>query len=378
MPAARAGFLFALGLTALGAVLCACQERSSTGAKLTLRPATFGELDGWSDDNAAAAIPAFLKSCKALATRADDQPLDPATSGDFGTVGEWRAVCAAAQKLPGTDAAAKDFFATGFVPLLAGNGGDGGDGEGLFTGYFEITLNGSRRREGPFQTPIYRRPPDSAAYSRTEIDAGALAGKQLELAWVDDPVGAYFLGVQGSGQIRLQDGATLRVGYDGKNGRPYVAIGHLLVDRGEIPLQQLTMDTLRSWIKSHGDAGTALMRENPSFVFFKEVGGDGPYGTEQVALTPRRSLAVDHEFIPLGVPLWLDAKERFIAGATRRLVIAQDTGAAIKGPVRGDLFWGSGDAAATAAGAMNALGRYYLLLPQAVAARAAQSSPASN
>jgi membrane-bound lytic murein transglycosylase A len=375
MPALRAVLLFAIGLVALGAGLCACQERSPAGAQLTLRAATFGELDGWSDDNVAAAVPAFLKSCKAFAARADDQPLDPAASGDFGTVGEWRAVCAAAEKLPGTDAAAKDFFATGFVPLLAGNGGDS---EGIITGYFEITLNGSRRQERPFQTPIYRRPPDPTAYSRTEIEAGGLAGKRLELAWVDDPVGAYFLDVQGSGQIRLKDGATLRLGYDGKNGRPYVTIGRLLVERGEIPLRQLTMDTLRSWIKSHGDAGTALMRENPSFVFFKEVGGDGPYGTEQVVLTPRRSLAVDREFIPLGVPLWLDVKERFIAGATRRLVIAQDTGGAIKGPVRGDLYWGSGDAAGTAAGAMNALGRYYLLLPQAVAARAVQSSPASN
>jgi membrane-bound lytic murein transglycosylase A len=375
MPALRAGFLFALGLVVLAAALCACQERAPSSAKLTLRPATFGELDGWSDDNVAAAMPAFLKSCKAFAARADDQPLDPAASGDFGSVGEWRAVCEAAVKLPGTDAAAKDFFTTGFVPLLAGNGGDS---EGLFTGYFEITLNGSRRQEGSFQTPIYRRPPDPTAYSRAEIEAGALAGKQLELAWVDDPVGAYLLGVQGSGQIRLKDGTTLRLGYDGKNDRPYVTIGRLLVERGEIPLPQLTMDTLRSWIKSHGDAGTTLMRENPSFVFFKEISGDGPYGTEKVALTPRRSLAVDHQFIPLGVPLWLDVKERFIAGATRRLVIAQDTGGAIKGQVRGDLFWGSGDAAGTAAGAMNALGHYYLLLPRAVAARVAQSTPASN
>jgi membrane-bound lytic murein transglycosylase A len=367
--------LFAIGLVALGAMLCACQERAPSGAKLTLRAATFGELDGWIDDNVAAAIPAFLKSCKAFAARADDQPLDPAASGDFGTVGEWRAVCAAAKKLPGTDVAAKDFFSTDFVPLLAGNGGDSA---GLFTGYFEITLNGSRRQDGPFQTPIYRRPPDPTAYSRTEIEAGALTGKRLELAWVDDPVGAYLLGVQGSGQIRLANGSTLRVGYDGKNDRPYVAIGRLLADRGEIPLRQLTMDALRSWIKSHGGAGTVLMLENPSFVFFKEVGGDGPHGTEQVVLTPRRSLAVDREFIPLGVPLWLDVKERFIAGATRRLVIAQDTGGAIKGPVRGDLFWGSGDAAGTAAGAMNALGRYYLLLPRAVAARVAQSTPASN
>jgi membrane-bound lytic murein transglycosylase A len=366
----RALLVLAIGLAALGTVLCACQERNAGAPpRLTLRPTGFDRLSGWRDDNAAAAIPAFLRSCTAFLAHADDQPLDPSgPARDFGTVGDWRGVCAAAARLPGTDAAAKAFFETGFVPMLAGNHDDA---QGLFTGYFEITLNGSRRREGPFQTPIYLQPPDPRAFSRGEIEAGALAGKKLELAWVDDPVDAYFLSVQGSGRIRLDDGTTIRVGYDGGNGRPYVGIGRVLVERGEIPLRQLTMDTLRAWIKAHGDAGTALMRENPSYVFFKETGKDGPYGSEQVVLTARRSLAVDRAFVPLGVPLWLDAKERFIAGSTQRLVIAQDTGGVVKGPVRGDLFWGSDEAAAGAAGIMNAYGRYYLLLPQAVAARTA-------
>jgi membrane-bound lytic murein transglycosylase A len=373
MPARRAAFFLALALAALGTVLSACQDRAPTAPpKLTLRPASFDQLAGWADDNVAGAVPAFLKSCRAFLTGTDDRPLDPAvSSGDFGTIGDWRGLCAAAEKLPGTDAAAKEFFAGGFVPMLTGNHGDS---QGRFTGYFEIALNGSRRQQGAFQTPIYRRPADPNAVSRAEIDAGALAGKKLEIAWVDDPVCAYLLNVQGSGRIRLDTGGTIRVGYDGGNTHPYVAIGHLLVERGEIPLSQLTMDTLRAWITSHGDVGTALMRENPFFVFFKEIAGDGPLGTEQVVLTTQRSLAVDREFIPLGVPLWLDAKERFAAGSIRRLVIAQDTGGAIKGPVRGDLFWGSGDAAGTAAGAMNAAGRYYLLLPQAVAARAAAAS----
>ena len=238
------------------------------------------------------------------------------------------------------------------------------------TGYFEIALNGSRQK-GPFQTPIYRRPPDPKAFSRVEIEDGVLAGKGLELVWVDDPIGAYFLEVQGSGRVRLPDGSEMRLGYDGGNGRPYVAIGKLLVERGEMALGQVTMDTLRGWIASHGEAGAALMRENPSYVFFKEMGGEGPTGSEDVVLTAQRSLAVDRAFIPLGVPIWLDARERFIAAAVRRLVIAQDTGGAIKGPVRGDLFWGGDDAAASSgAGAMNALGRYYLLLPLPVAPRA--------
>jgi membrane-bound lytic murein transglycosylase A len=364
MPGWRAAASAAFGGITL---LAACQQ-SSVPPKLTLRTAQFGDLTGWTDDNVAAAIPAFVKSCQVFLARGDDAPLDPqAKSGDFGTVGEWRGLCAAAARLPGTDAAAREYFAANFVPVLAANRDDPA---GLFTGYFEIALNGSRRREGPFRTPIYRPPPDPAAYSRAEIEDGALGGKGLELVWVDDPIGAYFLQVQGSGLVRLQDGSVMRLGYAGANGRPYVAIGKVLVQRGDMQLSQVTMDSLRAWIASHGDAGAALMRENPSYVFFKDMGGDGPVGSEDVVLTAQRSLAVDRAFIPLGVPIWLDAKERFIAGETRRLVVAQDTGGAIKGPVRGDLFWGSDNAAAGAAGAMNAMGRYYLLLPRAVAPRA--------
>jgi membrane-bound lytic murein transglycosylase A len=371
MPGWRAAGSAALGVIAL---LAACQQWSAP-PKLTLRTAQFGDLTGWTDDNVAAAIPAFLKSCQVFLARGNETPLDPKVKdGDFGTVGEWRGLCGAAARLPGTDTAATDYFEANFVPVLAANRGDP---DGLFTGYFEITLNGSRRREGPFQTAIYRAPPNPAAYSRTEIEDGALPGKGLELVWVDDPIGAYFLQVQGSGLVRLQDGSVMRLGYDGANGRPYVAIGKVLVQRGDMQFSQVTMDSLRAWIASHGDAGAALMRENPSYVFFKEMGGDGPMGSENVVLTAQRSLAVDRAFIPLGVPIWLDAQERFIPGATRRLVVAQDTGGAIKGPVRGDLFWGGDDAAASAAGAMNALGRYYLLLPRAVAPRAVAASGAN-
>jgi membrane-bound lytic murein transglycosylase A len=365
----------AAGPAALGVItfLAACQQ-SSAPPKLTLRTAQFGDLTGWTDDNVAAAIPAFLKSCQVFLRRGNETPLDPgAKSGDFGAVGDWRGLCEAAGRLPGTDTAAREYFEANFVPLLAA---DRGDPAGLFTGYFEVTLNRSRRREGPFQTAIYRSPPDPTAYSRTEIEDGALAGKGLELVWVDDPIGAYFLQVQGSGVVRLQDGTVMRLGYDGANGRPYVAIGKVLVQRGDMQLSQVTMDSLRAWIASHGDAGAALMRENPSYVFFKEIGGYGPVGSEDVVLTAQRSLAVDRAFVPLGMPIWLDANGRFIAGATHRLVVAQDTGGAIKGPVRGDLFWGSDDAAASAAGTMNATGRYYLLLPRAVAPRAVAASAA--
>jgi membrane-bound lytic murein transglycosylase A len=336
--------------------------------KLTLRASRFSDLDGWDDDNVAAALPAFLKSCTVISARDDSAAFDPvAKSADFGTVGDWRPLCAEAAALPHTDAAARAFFESDFTLLLAGNNGNS---DGLFTGYFEIVLNGSRRREGPYQTPLYRPPPDPKAYTRAQIDDGALAGKGLELLWVDDPIAAYFLQIQGSGVIRLTDGKTIRLGYDGGNGHSFVSIARLLVERNEVPLKDMTMQTLRDWIAAHGSAGKALMREDPSYVFFKEIAGDGPYGSEKVVLTARRSLAVDRRFIPLGVPLWLDAAQRFTTGTIRQLVIAQDTGGAIKGPVRGDLYWGSGDAAGKEAGATNARGHYSLLLPKAVAARA--------
>ena len=356
---------------AIAVGLAGCQNLVSPAKpapKLTLKPVRFDQLAGWNQDNAAAVLPAFLRSCAVITTRGDGEALDPMVkSGDFGSVGEWRPLCTAAAALPGTDANVKSFFENNFVPLLAGNNGES---VGLFTGYYEIALNGSRRRGGPYQTPIYRRPPDPKAYTHVQIDNGALAGKGLELLWVDDPIDAYFLQIQGSGVVHLQDGGTVRLGYDGGNGQHYIAIGRLLVERGEVPLKDMTMARLRDWIATHGAAGTALMDENPSYVFFKEIPDAGPLGSENVVLTAGRSLAVDRHFISLGMPLWLDATQRFVRGTIRRLVIAQDTGGAIKGPVRGDLYCGSGDAAGREAGALSANGRYALLVPRTVAARA--------
>jgi membrane-bound lytic murein transglycosylase A len=332
----------------------------------------FEQLQGWPNDHLAKAIAAFLKSCARFEVLPDNSPLDAHTnSADFGRVGDWRAVCEAARSVPpGEPAAVRRFFENSFVPLAVA---DYGEREGLFTGYYEIELNGSLRRWGRYQTPIYRRPPElgsSFHYSRAEIEDGALAGRGLELFWVDDPIGAFFLQIQGSGRIRLKNGRIVRVGYDGQNGQPYVAVGRLLLDRGVIPRRELTMATIRAWMSEHPTAAALLRRENPSYVFFREVKGDGPIGAEGVALTAEQSIAVDRAFIPLGIPIWVEADERFAsADPVRRLVVAQDTGGAIKGPVRGDLFWGSGDAAGLRAGVMNARGRYYLLLPRGVASR---------
>lgn len=349
--------------------------RHDTGPlRLRLVPVGFDRLAEWEDDSPAKALPAFLKSCARFLSRADAAPLGATGSGvDFGLVSDWRPLCRAAAAMPaGDDMAVRKLFETRFVPLAVA---DYGREEGLFTGYFEIELDGSRYRHGRYQTPIYRRPPadgPGARYSRAEIEDGALAGRGLELLWVDDPVDAFFLQIQGSGRVRLDDGGTVRLGYDGQNGLPYVAVGRLLVERGTMPRDKVTMATIRAWMREHPEAGATLRREDPSYVFFRELKGDGPIGAERVVLTAGRSLAVDRTYIPLGVPIWLDADERFApAEGVRRLVVAQDTGGAIKGAVRGDLFWGTGPAAGARAGRMNARGRYYLLLPRAVADRVA-------
>jgi membrane-bound lytic murein transglycosylase A len=194
--------------------------------------------------------------------------------------------------------------------------------------------------------------------SRAEIEQGALSGRGLELAWAADTIETFFLQIQGSGRVRLADGGELRVGYDGQNGHPYVALGRVLIDRGLLPREQVTMQSIKAYLRAHPDEAAALMRENPSYVFFRELSGDGPVGAQGVALTPGRSLAVDRAFVPLGAPVWLVAED------IARLLVAQDTGGAIRGPVRGDLFWGHGAEAEARAGAMKARGRAWLLLPR--------------
>jgi membrane-bound lytic murein transglycosylase A len=355
-------------------VLVVTLGRDTGPTRFAAAPVGFERLSGWVDDRLSAAIPAFLKSCARFLTRADTAAFDAAAmSADFGRVGDWRALCQAAEALPARDdAAARRFFEAGFVPFAVA---DYGAREGLFTGYYEIELKGSRRKHGRYQTPIYRKPPDLGSGhlpTRAEIEDGALAGRGLELLWVDDPIDAFFLQIQGSGRVRLSGGGTVRVGYDGQNGHPYVAVGRLLIEHGAISRDKLTMATIRAWMKQYPEAGAALRRENPSYVFFREISGDGPIGAEGAVLTPERSIAVDRAFIGLGIPIWLEADERFAtAESVRRLVVAQDTGGAIKGPVRGDVFWGTGNAAADRAGMMNAHGRYYLLLPRSVVSRLA-------
>ncbi len=283
-----------------------------------------------------------------------------------------------------TGTAARAFFETWFDPFLAD---DNDNAEGLFTGYYEAELHGSRTRREAYQTPIYARPKDMVTAdlglfreewkgktlvgrvvdgrlrpfpSRAEIEAGALAGEDLEILWVDDPVDAFFLHIQGSGRVVMNDGEIVRLGYAAQNGHSYVAIGRELIERGAISRERMSMQAIRGWLEDHSDEAPQLMASNPSFVFFRELKGPGPIGAQGVPLTPGRSLAVDRKYIPLGVPLWLDTTDPLSPDTPlRRLVVAQDTGGAIKGPVRGDLFWGFG-AAAAAQGGTDETGRALL------------------
>ena len=342
----------------------------------SLSPVTYAFLPGWTEDDHGAAIPALQRSCKRRLAGRD--------------ASKWRAICTEAAQLSATDhRAARAFFERRFVPHSVAAGGRT---DGLFTGYYEAELDGSWQPSERYRVPIHARPGDLVTAelgkfrkdlkgkhivgrvskgrlvpydTRAEIAAGGLSGRASELLWVDDPIDAFFLHIQGSGRVRMTDGRIVRVGYAGKNGRPYVAIGRNLIARGEIAREHMSMQAIRDWLRRHPAEGRALMAKNPSYVFFRIVEGEGPIGAEGVPLTPGRSLAVDRRHISLGLPVWLDTTYPSTPPhPLRRLVVAQDTGGVIKGAVRGDLFWGFGDEAAAWAGHMKQTGRYFVLLPR--------------
>ncbi|MGQ0664937.1 MAG: murein transglycosylase A [Pseudomonadota bacterium] len=376
--------------------LAACQVAPPPD-RLTLRPAAFDDLPGWTADRHGEGLVALKRSCARLSLL----PGEAAVGGAAGEAGDWREACAAAELVPAADhAAARAFFERHFLPFGAANGDRM---TGLFTGYFEPELRGARRPGGRYSVPLYARPADLVTVdlgrfrddlkgqriagrieggslmpypSRAEIEAGALAGRAapgepgLEIVWVDDRIDAFFLHIQGSGRVVLEDGRVLRIGYAANNGHPYVAIGRDLVAMGALAREEVSMQSIAAWLRANPERAAWLMNKNPSFVFFRALDGDGPLGTEGVVLTPGRSLAVDPAFVPMGLPLWLDAVDPLAGPARlRRLVVAQDTGSAIRGPVRGDLFWGHGPEAAERAGRMRSEGRYWLLIPRQVAER---------
>jgi membrane-bound lytic murein transglycosylase A len=323
--------------------------------------------------SATRALKAFRISCPSLQKRRDQSGLTGPS--------DWQSACGAASSWSDSDAV--NFFVQNFDLAQVG------DGKSLATGYYEPEIAGSRDQRPGYDVPIYRRPPDLieadlGAFSdslkgkkirgridgnafvpyadRTQIEDGALSGRGLEIGWAADPVEFFFLQVQGSGRLKQPDGSIMRIGYDSQNGRDYTGIGKLMKDRGLLAPGQSTMQGIMEWLRSHPEEGRAIMRENKSWVFFKEITGAGPLGALGLPVTGRASVAADPAFVPLGAPVFLSVDRSEAAG----LWIAQDTGGAIKGSNRFDTFWGAGPDARVTAGGMSARGSAFVLLPKGV------------
>ena len=304
----------------------------------------FESLDGWAQDDHLAALQTFRQTCDLM-----KRP-------------EWGPLCRLAQDVSDTPAAARQFFELLFKPTLIG------EPPALFTGYYEPVLAGSPVRTARFAWPIYRRPPElrdgTAWYDRAAIEGGILRGRGLEIAWLDDPVEVFFLHIQGSGRIQMPDGATIRVGYAGRNGHGYRSVGQELVRQGIFTQSQVSAGTIRQWVRNNPSAGMTLLNFNPSYIFFRKLpklnAAQGPIGAMGRSISTLRSVAIDPAHVPLGAPIWV---EKSGADPMRRLMIAQDTGGAIKGAQRADIFFGTGRDAGNAAGTIKDGGRMLQLLP---------------
>ena len=316
------------------------------------------------------ALDAFRTSCPVLVRRQDQSGLT--------TAADWRPLCTEAQTV--TDAAR--FFRERFDWARVGSG------EAFATGYYEPEIRGSRTRQPGYEVPVHAKPsdlvrctrPDGGTgrgridengicvlyYTRAEIEDGALQGRDLEIGWAADPIELFFLQIQGSGRLILPDGQVMRIGYADQNGREYVAIGRQLRDRGILPPGGANMDAIIAWMRTQPDGGRALMRENMSYIFFRELTGPGPLGALNVPVTGRASVAADPKFVPLGAPVFLTLDRTEASG----LWVAQDTGGAIKSANRFDTFWGAGEGARRTAGGMSAKGQALVLLPKGVIGRA--------
>lgn len=355
----------------------------------TLSLVTLASLEGWFSHDHDAARQALRRSCREMLEQGAGFSR-PVRFG--GSPSSWRSACLAAFEAGD----ARLYFERMFRAYRVN---DPERPQGLFTGYYEPEVEGSRERSTVFAVPIYRRPPELVSFAenettatglaygrlvdgkaapfhtRRDIEEGALEGRGLEIVWLRDWADAFFIHVQGSGRVRLAEGGSIRLSYAAKSGLPYTGIGGLLVARGAVPEHAMSMQAIRSWMARHPREARELMWENESFVFFREVELEvpelGALGAQHVQLTPRRSLAVDRSLWMFGTPVWLDTlapiREDGHVAPFRQLLVAQDTGSAIKGLARGDVYWGFGDAAAHVAGPMKSAGTMIVLLPQDVA-----------
>lgn len=340
---------------------------------------SYADLDGWNTDDQSAALGAFKRSCARILKLSPSAPLDT-KGGDnlYGKAGDWQPACEAAMQVGdgAASANARGFFQHWFVPVRLPAE------KGLLTGYYEPEMKGALTRHGVYQTPVLAPPAGFRMTegggnfpTRAEIESGALDANELAIAWLESPIDAFFLHVQGSGRAKLETGEIVRLNFAAKTGHPYTSIGKILVERGEMPLEKVSMQTIRAWMERQPDKGRALTHENDSYIFFRILRNIdpelGPPGAEGTNLTPGRSLAVDRSHHPLGTLLWLTTEHPTVDGSgavpVARLMVAQDTGSAIKGRQRGDIFFGSGAEAGEIAGRMKAEGELVALVPKSIA-----------
>ena len=363
--------------------------------KLVLTKARFADLKGWTSDRHGEALAAFNRSCVKLLKKksATVLGLNPIA----GTAGDWHRPCRKAAVISAprkNDAKARAFFEEHFTPYAAANHDDR---QGRFTGYYNARIRASKKKTSTYKVPVYGRPKDLVTIdlgaffekykgerlwgkmsgtkmvpfdTRAQIYGGSLAGRAKVLMWASSMIDVFFAQVQGSATVEFGKGKRSRIGVGGKNGHIYTAIGRVLIADGELTRQEVSMQSIRQWMLEHPSKAQDLLEKNKAYIFFTEYTGPGPYGSQGVVVTPGRTLAVDLRMIPHSVPIWLETEVPPAKGEQpvpwQRLMIAQDTGGAIRGPVRGDIYFGDDDAAFAQAGRMKGMGQYYLLLPNTV------------
>jgi len=376
-------------------IITACDEaeqkpppQEEQKPSLTLTPSTFSQLPSWGSDDFSGLVRAFDRSCFVVMKKLSEKQFGALKQS--GTYGDWKNICL--KFTTGNDwdqNTLEQFFEQNFTPYQIS---DGNNPIGLFTGYYEASLKGSHIKTERYNIPLHIRPDDLVMVHlgqfREELKGIRIAGRVVNgnlkpyedraeiisgnwphndkiLLWVDSAVDAFFVQIQGSGIVEMENGKIIRIGYAGQNGHPYYAIGRELIKIGALTKENISMQSIRKWLEDNPEKADEIMNTNKSYVFFREIKGDGPIGAQGMALTPERSLAIDRTLISYGLPLWVDIESPEEGQENmRKIMIAQDTGGAINGAVRGDFFWGHGDKAEAMAGKMNSQGRYWVLLPK--------------
>ena len=385
----RPGMTKGLAALALGAAMSAPAAAGDTPLKLRnaqIESVAFEALAGWKDDDHAAAFEAFMTSCGAILNGTKAMRTARPVYGALFKVCE-RAKAAG----PLDREQARLFFEDNFKPVKVAQPGQT---QGFFTGYYETEVYGSRFPSDEYSVPLYAAPADTvkkrqskvfANLDRTEIEDGALAGKGLEICWVKSPIDAFFAQIQGSTRVKLDTGKLLRLNYVASNGQPYTPVGKFLIDRGIISKEEMSMDRIRDWMEANPDEGKELRRKNRSFVFFTETSlaaHEECIGAQGVPLTPLRSLAVDKKIHVYGTPIWIDAELPIESEKPetpfRRLLIAQDTGSAIVGPARADIYFGAGEEIGSVAGRIKQFGNFVVLAPRTLSVKGGAGEAEKN